>query len=110
MAQRAFDFIRQCNSHVYALNRQDLHGVQTKAEVADFAPRVGVRMYVRRMQAAAVWEAVGRLRADYEAFAALPIDLLTRSQVLAVWDEFEAFACQMPTQRHRLLARLQAET
>ncbi|WP_425487201.1 DUF222 domain-containing protein [Mycolicibacterium sediminis] len=67
-------------------------------------------MYVRRMQAEAAWEAVGRLRADYEAFAALPIDLLTRSQVLAVWDEFEAFACQMPTQRHRLLARLQAET
>ncbi|BBY27386.1 hypothetical protein MSEDJ_14820 [Mycolicibacterium sediminis] len=62
------------------------------------------------MQAEAAWEAVGRLRADYEAFAALPIDLLTRSQVLAVWDEFEAMACQMPTQRHRLLARLQAET
>ena len=67
-------------------------------------------MYVRIMQAVAVREAVGRLRADYDALAALPIDSLTRDELLPVLDEIEALTSQLPTQRHRMLARLQTET
>ncbi len=50
------------------------------------------------------------LRAAYDAFAATDFDALTRAEVVAVIDELEMLGCQLPTQNHRLLARLQAET
>ncbi len=54
-------------------------------------------------------EAMTRLRAAFDAFAAVDISALTRSELLAVADEYEALTCQVPSQRHRLLGRLQAE-
>ncbi|GFG49765.1 HNH endonuclease [Mycolicibacterium agri] len=50
------------------------------------------------------------LRAAYEAFAAAEIDSLTRAELVSLIDDLEALVCQMPTQSHRLLARLQAQT
>ena len=38
------------------------------------------------------------------------LDALTRTEVVSVIDDLETLACRMPTQTHRLLARLQAET
>src|SRR5689334_1394913 len=66
-------------------------------------------MYVRIMQADEVQEAAERLLADYEALAALPVDLLTRHQVVAVLDAMELLTNLLPTQRHRLPARLEGE-
>ena len=43
-------------------------------------------------------------------FAACDVDALTRTEVVSVMDDLETLACRMPTQTHRLLARLQAET
>ena len=62
------------------------------------------------MSGVAAQEAMASLRAAYEAFAAADVDGLTRTELLALTDEYEALTCQMPSQRHRLLARLQAET
>ncbi len=66
-------------------------------------------MYVRCMSGDAL-EAVAKLRAAYDAFAAVDFDALTRTELLAVLDDYERLTCQLPTQSHRLLARLQAET
>lgn len=66
-------------------------------------------MYVRIMQAGAV-QAVAGLRAAFDAFAACDFDSLTRADVLAVLDEYEALSCQLPSPLHRLLAQLQADT
>ncbi len=62
------------------------------------------------MSAVAVREAMAKLRAAYDAFAATDFDALTRTEVLAVMDDLETLMCRMPTQSHRLLSRLQAET
>lgn len=60
------------------------------------------------MQAGAV-QAVAALRAAYDAFAACDVDSLTRTELVAVLDEYETLTCQLPSQSHRLLARLQAD-
>ncbi len=54
--------------------------------------------------------AVAALRAAHDELAALPIDALTKPELVAALDELETVACQLPTQSHRMLARLQAET
>ncbi len=66
-------------------------------------------MYVRIMKTAAM-QAVTALRAAYQAFAACDLDSLPRTELMAVMDEYESLTCQLPTQNHRMLARLQAET
>ncbi len=50
------------------------------------------------------------LRAAHDELAALPIDALTKTELVGVLDELETLNCQLPTQSHRMLARLQAET
>ncbi|HET7667864.1 MAG TPA: 13E12 repeat family protein [Mycobacterium sp.] len=54
--------------------------------------------------------AVAALRAAHDELAALPVDALTRPELLGVLDEVETLTCQLPAHGHRLLARLQAET
>ncbi|MGV0815261.1 DUF222 domain-containing protein [Mycolicibacterium boenickei] len=65
-------------------------------------------MYVRSMQVGAV-EAVAGLRAAFEAFAACDFEALTRAELVAVLDEYEALTCALPAPLHRLLAALLAE-
>ncbi|QRY47825.1 DUF222 domain-containing protein [Mycolicibacterium boenickei] len=66
-------------------------------------------MYVRIMQAGAV-EAVAALRAAFDAFAACEFDSLSRTELVAVLDEYEALTCQTLSPLHRMLAQLQADT
>ena len=54
--------------------------------------------------------AVAALRAAHDELAALPVDLLTKSELIGVLDELETLSCQLPAQSHRMLARLQTET
>lgn len=72
-------------------------------------PLVGDRMYVRIMELA-VAEAVAALRAAYATFAASDLASLSRAELMAVMDEYEALTCQLPSQTHRMLAQLQADT
>src|SRR4051812_48084311 len=68
-------------------------------------------MYVRVMLAVnAVREAMANLCAAYDAFDACDFDSLTGSGVVSMIDDYQTLACRMPTQWHRLLTRLQAET
>jgi hypothetical protein len=68
-------------------------------------------MYVRDMQAAAeVDEGIAMLRAGYAALAAASLDALTATELWGMLDELQTLACQLPTQWHRGLARLQTET
>ncbi len=46
----------------------------------------------------------------YDAFAACDFDSLTGTEVVSMIDDYQRLACRMPTQSHRLLTRLQAET
>ena len=62
------------------------------------------------MGADAVQAAVAALRAAHDELAALPIDLLTKPELVGVLDELETLSCQLPAQSHRMLARLQTET
>jgi hypothetical protein len=62
------------------------------------------------MGAGAVRATVVALRAAYDQLAALPIDALTATELVGVLDDLETLSCQLPTQSHRLLARLQTET
>ncbi|BBZ18984.1 HNH endonuclease signature motif containing protein [Mycolicibacterium gadium] len=62
------------------------------------------------MSAEAVQTAVTAMRAAHDELAGLPIDLLTKSELLNALDELETLSCQLPAQSHRLLARLQTET
>ncbi|WP_131811604.1 DUF222 domain-containing protein, partial [Mycolicibacterium peregrinum] len=64
-------------------------------------------MYVRFVEAGAV-RAVAGLRAAFDAFAAGDFESLTRSELVAVLDEYEELLCQLPAVGHRLLAQLQA--
>src|SRR3954470_11665227 len=68
-------------------------------------------MYVRVMTGVgAVREAMANLCDAYDALAACDFDALTGSEVVSVIDEYQRLTCRMPTQSHRLLTRLQAET
>ncbi|MBE1549622.1 hypothetical protein GGC64_003662, partial [Mycobacterium sp. OAS707] len=62
------------------------------------------------MDGGAVQTAVTALRAAYEGLAALPVEALGTSELISALDELEALSCQLPAQRHRLLARLQEQT
>jgi hypothetical protein len=62
------------------------------------------------MSADVVQAAVVALRAAYDELAALPIDALNKAELVGVLDELETLGCQLPTQSHRMLARLQTET
>ncbi len=53
---------------------------------------------------------MAKLCAAYDAFDACDLDALTRAEVVSVIDDYETLTCRMPTQWHRLLTRLQAET
>jgi hypothetical protein len=55
-----------------------------------------------------VQEAVSALRAAHDALAACDLEMLTRPELLNGLDELETLSCQLPTQWHRALARLQA--
>jgi hypothetical protein len=61
------------------------------------------------MQVEAVRAALTALHAGYAQLAACGIDTLTRDELLAATDDLEILDCQLPTQRHRMLARLQAQ-
>ena len=67
-------------------------------------------MYVRSMLATPVQVAMAALRAAHESLAACDLETLTQRELLDVLDELETLSCQLPTQWHRALARLQAET
>jgi hypothetical protein len=62
------------------------------------------------MSGTGVQEAVAVLRAAYDTLAACDLDALTVPDLLTLGDELEAVACQLPTQFHRVLARLQIDT
>ncbi|MBP1817062.1 HNH endonuclease [Mycobacterium sp. OAE908] len=62
------------------------------------------------MGSGAVQTAVTALRAAYEGLAALPVDALGTAELISALDELEALSCALPSQRHRLLARLQEQT
>jgi Domain of unknown function (DUF222) len=59
--------------------------------------------------AVAVQAAIAAMRVAHDELAALPIDALTKAELVGALDELETLTCQMPTQSHRMLARLQAE-
>jgi hypothetical protein len=50
------------------------------------------------------------LRAAHDALAACDVELLTGAELVGLLDELETLSCQLPTQWHRALARLQTET
>jgi len=62
------------------------------------------------MATGAVQTAVAALRTAYEDLAALPVEALGKSELVDALDELETLSCQLPTQSHRLLARLQEQT
>ncbi|RAV10980.1 hypothetical protein DQP55_14680 [Mycolicibacterium sp. GF69] len=61
------------------------------------------------MSSEAVHAAVSALRAAFDELAAQSIDTLATAELVDVLDDLETLGCQMPTQSHRLLARLRAE-
>jgi hypothetical protein len=61
------------------------------------------------MELGSVLEAVAEIRAAYDQLAELPVDDLTPPELLAVLGELETLTRQLPTQSHRILARLQRE-
>ena len=67
-------------------------------------------MYVRIMLATRVQVAMAALRSAHDELAACDLDMLTHRELLDVLDGLEELSCQLPTQWHRALARLQAET
>ena len=62
------------------------------------------------MAVGSVREAVAALRAAHAELAGLSFDSLTKAELVEVGDELETLGCQLPTQSHRGLARMQAET
>ena len=62
------------------------------------------------MSESRVQVAVAALRAAHDALASCDLEMLTRSELLNVLDDLETLSCQLPTQWHRALTRLQAET
>ena len=67
-------------------------------------------MYVRSMSDVAAQEAMSALLDAYDAVADCDLGALTAPGLLAFMDGLETLICQLPTQSHRALARLQAET
>ncbi|MGO4442899.1 HNH endonuclease signature motif containing protein [Mycobacterium sp. 2YAF39] len=67
-------------------------------------------MYVRIMLATPVQVAMAALRTAHESLAACELDMLTHRELLTMLDDLETLTCLLPTQWHRALARLQAET
>jgi hypothetical protein len=61
------------------------------------------------MSMAAVREELAMLHAGYATLAAASMDPLTVTELLEVGDGLETLTRQLPTQRHRMLSRLQAE-
>jgi hypothetical protein len=61
------------------------------------------------MSSGPVLAAVAALRAAYTELAALPVDALTHPELLTVLDGLESLNRQLPTQSHRIIARLAAE-
>jgi hypothetical protein len=70
---------------------------------------VSGRRYVRIMSEGSLLEAITEMRAAYDKVTACSADGLTHPGVLAVLSELETLTRQLPTQSHRLLARLQRE-
>ncbi|MCW2590678.1 MAG: hypothetical protein JWQ86_3105, partial [Mycobacterium sp.] len=64
-------------------------------------------MYVRIMSEADVDEGIAMMRAGYAKLAAAGLDELPLPKMLALADELQTLTCQLPTQSHRILARLQ---
>jgi hypothetical protein len=60
--------------------------------------------------AKAAVDAVAALLAEYDALAVCDIDLLTATELLMLGDGVDTLIRQLPTQNHRVLARLQVET
>jgi Domain of unknown function (DUF222) len=50
------------------------------------------------------------LRAAHESLAGCDLEMLTHRELLTMLDDLETLSCQLPTQWHRALTRLQAET
>lgn len=67
-------------------------------------------MYVRSMSEAVVREALTALLNAYDAVADCDLEALPASELLEFIDGLEVLTCQLPTQSHRALARLQTET
>jgi hypothetical protein len=62
------------------------------------------------MSAEAVQAAVAAMRVAHDQLAAVSIDALTKQELVWALDELETLSCQLPTQRQRMLSRLQTET
>jgi hypothetical protein len=54
-------------------------------------------------------EAIAEMRAAYDRVAALGVDGLTHPELLSALSQWETVTRQLPTQSHRLIARLQRE-
>ncbi|MGV0849737.1 DUF222 domain-containing protein [Mycolicibacterium phlei] len=67
-------------------------------------------MYVRLMAGAEVQTAVKTLRAAVDTVAGCDLSRATGSELLAVLDDLEMVACQLPALQQKVLARLQTET
>ncbi len=61
------------------------------------------------MEARPALAAIATMRAAYDELAGLGLDTLTHPELLAVLGELETLCRQLPTQSHRILARLTAE-
>ncbi len=61
------------------------------------------------MSGTVVQEMIAAMRAAHDALAGCDIDALTLDELLAAGDELQTLTCQLPTQSHRILTRLQAE-
>jgi hypothetical protein len=61
------------------------------------------------MSGTVVQEMIAAMRAAHDALAGCDIDALTLDELLAAADELQTLTCQLPTQSHRILTRLQAE-
>jgi len=62
------------------------------------------------MEADEVLAGIAMMRAGYAKPASAGIDALSRAQLLAAQDDLETLARQLPTQSHRMIARLTAES
>src|SRR3978361_1040056 len=62
------------------------------------------------MSMAQAREGLAMMHAGYATLAAASVDSLTATELLAVGDGVETVTRQLPTQFHRLLARLQAQS
>jgi hypothetical protein len=61
------------------------------------------------MEEGSLLEAIAQMRAAYDTVAACTADSLTHPELLTALSELETLTRQLPTQSHRLLARLQRE-